>query len=231
MAEVRPWLPAGVVADRLPTATLSAALDRWAGDWFPGPVRLGAWRAETGSGEAMTLSTGPAGLDAVARAMIGPVPVPIAEIDRAKLDAAATACIDDLRTRLADLFDTAGVASAAHARHACAIDLPEAPGALHLSLSDALLAGWIRASLPAPPSAPALPPFREALDPQPVRLSALVGRCRLSLRELENWAAGDVLVLDRPLDAALDLMVAGRLHVDAPCRLVDAGDALHLLLL
>lgn len=228
---VRPWLPPSVIADRLPTAALSAILDRWAADWLPvAEVRVGRWERGDGPGDDLILSTGRDGSDAVAQAMFGSPPEPLPEADRAKLDRATAACVDDLRRRLVELFGSPVPVDRVQSRHGCAIDLPDRPGALRLSLSDTLLAGWIRASLPMAAARPPVSSLARALDAQTIRLSALVGRCRLTLRELEGWAVGDVLVLDRPLDEALDLLIGGRPCADAPCRLVDAGDELHLVL-
>lgn len=238
-ASVRAWLPANALADRLPRATIESVVARWSADWFStGAARLGAWGRGRAAGDALILSTGPAGPGGIAGAMIGEAPEPPTAADRAKLDEAGTACVDDLRRRLSELFGPAPASDRLEERHVCRIDLPGAPGAagaadapaLSLSLSDALLAGWVRATLPPPPPRPPVRPLSQALEFQTIRLSAFVGRCRLRLRDLENWAVGDVLVLDRPLDAALDLVVGGRLCADAPCRLVDAGDELHLVL-
>jgi len=231
VSSARAWLPANAITDRLPQATLESLLAQWSADWFPAEgARLGRWTRERAGGEALVVAVGPAGTGGLADAMVGEVPEPPTAADRAKLDAAANACVEDLRRRLADLFGTAPASDRPVERRACRIDLPGVPGALDLSLSDALLAGWIRATLPPAAPMPPLQPLSQALGPQTIGLSALVGRCRLALRDLESWAVGDVLVLDRPLDAALDLVVGGRLCADAPCRLVDAGDELHLVL-
>jgi len=162
--------------------------------------------------------------------MFGHPPEPETAADRAGLEVAANACVDDLRRRVAELFGPAVSAHRVEPRRRCAINLPDAPGALHLSLSDALLARWIRAALPPPPPGSPVQPLQQALGAQCIQLSALVGRCRLPLRELENWAVGDVLILDRPVDAALELVIGRTLCADAPCRLIDAGDELHLAL-
>ncbi|MXN76539.1 hypothetical protein GR157_17575 [Burkholderia sp. 4701] len=52
-----------------------------------------------------------------------------------------------------------------------------------------------------------LTPRRVALDACPVSLSVLLGRCELSAAQLTTLSPGDVVVLDRPVDAPATLVI------------------------
>jgi hypothetical protein len=73
------------------------------------------------------------------------------------------------------------------------------------SASVALLAPPLRAAQPA------LAPFRlfKALDATPVSLPVRLGQAELGLSALMSVAVGDVIRLERPADAPVDVLVPG----------------------
>jgi flagellar motor switch/type III secretory pathway protein FliN len=84
--------------------------------------------------------------------------------------------------------------------------------------------------VPRAPHEHQLRPLSEALEHQPISLSAFLGRCGLSLSEVEGLAEGDVLVLDRATDAPIDLVVDRHLEPNL-CRLEKNGEAYQLKIL
>lgn len=72
------------------------------------------------------------------------------------------------------------------------------------------------------PEVPVRPParLRDLARQLPVTLVVRLGTTRLTLKELNGLAAGDVLLLDQKISAPLTASVAGHVHWNgAPCRL------------
>jgi flagellar motor switch protein FliM len=81
--------------------------------------------------------------------------------------------------------------------------------AVRVLVSHELAANIVRSSArPGRKPAP-LRPLAEALARQNVGVSAVVGRCELSLGEFAGLSAGDVLVLDAPAGGTLPLAIDG----------------------
>lgn len=72
-----------------------------------------------------------------------------------------------------------------------------------------------------------LPPLAAALSRQHVAVSARLGSCSISLSELTELAAGDVIVLDRPLGQLLELAVDGQ-STSGRCSAEAGGAKLNL---
>lgn len=118
---------------------------------------------------------------------------------------------------------------------------PATPWTLRLSVARGTLGFDIYLSLDATilarrgPMAPARPLARhareEALSRQPLNLSVMLGRSRLRLAELSTIAAGDVLILDRGPDDAVDLAVGNRSTADFNGAIERRDGGLHLRLL
>lgn len=83
-----------------------------------------------------------------------------------------------------------------------------------LALTASCLAMLVRRALPAATARPALSAPVGVLAQLPVTVGARLGRCRVTLAELQGLAAGDVLILDRAVGEALPLTID---HVVAAC--------------
>jgi len=246
------WLPAKAFADGVAARRLAAAVEAWAERWFadrrvapladPAAARAAVWRAEAAQvqslDDGLAVAVGDAGRLAIAGAMLdAAIDVRKARpADRQLFDRLSDACLDDLRTRMAQAFklapdarwragDSVDDLPPADA-HAFGFDDADEP-LLLLFVTRDLEVALIKSGLRAPPSPPALAPLATGLAAQTVDLSALLGRCDLTVAELAELTCGDVLVLDRDLDAPLDLAIDGRLK-SGRCSVAPDGDRLHL---
>lgn len=102
----------------------------------------------------------------------------------------------------------------------------EAP-LFRVELSSSLFAQLACDSL-APVSKPGLGQGAKALERTPVSIGAMLGRSTLSVAELENLAAGDVIVLDRLAGAPLPLAIDGTETSTGRCRVTEAAAAVAL---
>ena len=98
---------------------------------------------------------------------------------------------------------------------------------LEIALGEELIVRRVRAALDTAPASRDLSSFAAALSDQPVSISALVGRSRLTTTELAGLARGDVLVLDRDLESPVDIAVEYR-PKSLRCTVDRQDDRLHL---
>lgn len=131
----------------------------------------------------------------------------------------ATACLDDLCGRLAQIFrlppdsrwrmsDSASPPLIDRPR-GCGIGLEGKPPLLHLVVSTDLLVASIKSALAIPVPGNALGPIASALATQPLGVTAALGRCQLTLADLAGLSEGDVLIFDRATSASLPLAIDG----------------------
>lgn len=241
------WLPPQAFADGAAERRLDGAVEHWSSRWFADRT-LRRWQSPVAPnrGEDMQVHSLDEGLAlalngtariAVAGAMLD------AAIDARKanpgdqrlFDRLSGACLEDLRSRLAQAFrldpqtpwrsgDGSAAPPSADAR-AYAFEDADEPLLLLFVTRDLEVAS-IKSDLRAPPPAPALAPLATGLAAQRVDLSALLGRCDLTIAELAGLTCGDVLVLDRDLDAPLDLAVDGEVK-SGRCEVEQDGDRLN----
>ena len=231
----RTWLPSGALGggavERLLTETSAA----WSDHWFARRLmrRVGECasldRSELGRMRDLQLRYVDAGLalaledDArmvVARMMLDePADREAAtEADEELVERLAAACVDDLCTRLANSFGLGrapawrrGGIEALPFAEACVFALGPSDNAptIRVLIGHELAAGIVRSSARPGRKAEPLRPLSEALARQAVGISAVVGRCELSLGELAGLAPGDVLVLDAATAGTLPLAIDG----------------------
>lgn len=231
----RTWLPSGALGGGAVERALSETAGKWSDHWFARRLmrRIGESasldRAEPGRMRDLQLRYVDAGLAValeddsaivIARMMLGePADRDAAtEADEQLIERLATTCIDDLCARLAAAF---GLGRALSWRRggmetlpfaeACVFALGPSDNAptIRVLVGHELAANIVRSSAkPGRKPAP-LRPLAEALARQDVGLSAVVGRCELSLGELAGLSTGDVLVLDSAADGTLPLAVNG----------------------
>ena len=231
----RTWLPSGALGSGAVDRLLAATTGEWSDHWFARRLMRGVGesasldRAEPGRMRDLQLRYSEGGLalaleddaaDVIARLMLGEPADRRAqtEADAQLVERLATACLDDLCDRLAKAF---GLVRAPAWRRGGIETLPFAEArvfafgpsdtepTVRILVAHELAAGIIRSSAkPGRKPAP-LRPLAEALARQNIGLSAVVGRCELSLGEFAGLAPGDVLVLDASTGATLPLAING----------------------
>lgn len=229
----RSWLPTEAIQRGVRDVPLRACVRDWASSWFasgqadltgdpvttaePGKGRGTCWQLA----EGVVLALVDDAEARIAMLMFGVPddPAALTAADRMALDAAAQACVADLRTRLVSALRLAGAAAWRGGTPAADLPAPwwawrmtDGRGAtlLEIALSEELIVRRVRAALGPAPDPRALSPLAVALSDQPVTVSALVGRSRLTTTELAGLSAGDVLVLDRDLDGAVEIAIGSR---------------------
>ena len=252
MTHVRSWLPAEAVQRAVRDVALRTCVREWGAAWFaarpadlagdpatglqPGQARGACW--QLADGVVLSLAE-----DAEARiaAMMFGAPDDAASLtsaDRDALDAAGAACVADLRNRLVASLRLGGGAAWRSGT------VEQGMGSwwtwrvadggredlLQIALSEDLIVRRARGALPPIPAGKSLAPLAVALADQPVTVSALVGRSRLTTTELAGLAVGDVLLLDRDLTAAVDIAIG---HRPKPlrCTVDRQDDRLQLTIL
>ena len=231
----RTWLPSGALGGGAVDRLLAETTGQWSDQWFARRLMRAVGetasldRAELGRMRDLQLRYVEGGLalaledDAatvIARMMLDESPDrrAVTEADEELVERLATGCIDDLCNRLAGAFGLGRTQSWRRGgidglpfAEACVFALGPSDNAptIRVLVSHELVAGIVRSS--AKPARKALPlrPLAEALAKQSVDVSAVVGRCELSLGELAGLAPGDVLVLDASTGGTLPLAING----------------------
>lgn len=231
---VRDWLPLLAATGPRVRDALERAVDDWSGRWFAS-ARLSRNTVEPRSAGAPRLTSGwllyddavalPAERpDALrlAGAALGADPegVVLSEADRDILGHLATEILADLAATLARSL---GLAESNGAPPVPSMDPLEGGPGIVLQVFDAngralvqaalslgLLVPFLKAKIPAR-SAPALARIDGALGRTSTRLHIRLGDTRLSLGELADLSAGDVVILDRTIEAGAQVAIgAGR---------------------
>lgn len=250
MTIFRSWLPADTAMPPLAQGALADMADGWSREWFAGePLRvLGAFaRIAEPRGELRKtvwhvceggLAIGaPQHLAASLGAHVLGVPLAAERpaADTRLLEQVGRDCLGDLKRRAAASLRLAkdaawreSEAGCGGAVHRLDIATPARTIVLTLELSADLFARFVKAAFAEPPPLAPLGAAGQALAPLPVDVSAVLGRCGLSVAELSGLAEGDVLVLDRQLDARLPLAVGGREVRRGSCTLSEHGSSVAL---
>jgi len=245
----RHWLPANTTAPTLARGAIADLADDWSREWFAGEplrafgtfVRVAGPRGEPRKTiwhgcDGLTIGLSSAGIAALGARVLGIAVVgERSPADLALLDRLGAACLDDLKRRAAILFElprnsawNSAEAAGADAAHRIDITAPDRNPTLTLALSEELFARFVKAKLPPLPRSGLLGAADAAFATLPARLSALLGKCGVSVAELSGLAAGDVVVLDRALDAALPLTVDGAPVPRGACTVTESGQGLAL---
>jgi len=248
------WLPGNTAVPPLAQGALADMVDGWSKAWFayepvralglltrvvraPGELRKTMWEA-CDDGLAI-------GMPPLRKTILGAKALGIARggaerpaTDLALLDSVGGDCLEDLKRRSATLFGIEKPVSwracdgTPHGDPAYRIEIADTDRSLVLALelSADCFTRFVRAWLPAPPAARKFGSPLAALGGLPVTLSVAVGRCELTVAELSSLALGDVLILDRALDAVMPLAIEGSPARRGACTLAERGDriALHI---
>lgn len=255
--DVRSWLPRASLLDGRLEARMAQIADLWAKKWCVGsaearvrlvPAGLGlpsppgpmSWSGPHG-GVRLALSS--KSVLIVARAMLGlkRLPPGKAARDLALIKSLETEAVSDLAVSLGSLVPE------------CRAIKPEAEGtaprapegrddegvilSLELAGQGAMLDLFIREDLAsaarrrlcaAAVSPRPLGDVSQALAGQDILVSARAGRGSLTLAEFNGLGIGDVLILDRSLDAGLDVIINGKAVSQVRCDIVEAASGVSL---
>jgi flagellar motor switch/type III secretory pathway protein FliN len=248
----RTWLPSGAFDGGAIDRLIAETTRTWSEHWFARRLMRGigesAWleRAEFGRMRDLQLRFADGGLalaledDAwmlIARMMLDEPAEgeALTAADEQLVERLATECVDDLCKRLAAAFGLGratwrrGATDALPFAEACvyALGPSEKAPAVRVMVARDLVAGIVKSSATPASKLPPLRPLSEALAKQQVALSALIGRCELSLGELAGLASGDVLVLDSATGGALPLAINGT-ALSGRCKVEQEAGQLRL---
>lgn len=254
MSTVRNWLPLDFVTRGPVTSKIEGAVAAWSARWFVrervnatrfaaqagGGQDAGGWRWQTGP-VAINVSAAAKArlLDAALDARLQQLEVTVA--DRRLLDLFEASLLDDLICSVETALD-AGKSSP---YEACSPGSPYgAKGGLRVILTDALGADLLTLAVPYEallphslallgrdrPVAPPLESLTTALGPSSVTVEGSLGQVEVPLRDLSSLAPGDVLVLDKALEADLDICLAGSDRPVARARLTQVDGHVALIL-
>ena len=242
-----PWLPESALTDRRSCEPVALCLSEWSKDWLQGHAlsvpprwerqeggRSPAGYETIGENSGYTLAMRLDGQLELASALLG------REVtdrslrtgnDRLLIRKLADAAIDDLARRIGHLLDPSDeTASAANGERAFALPASciEPIPLFQIEASQGLLVGIARKWAGNPRATPAPDPWRSSLPEQAIRLSALAGRSRLGLTEVENLGVGDVLTLDTPVNGLLAVCIDRRPGAQEALSVVPGDDKLML---
>lgn len=229
MSDLTPWLPAEALSPVHFEQAISSLVGDWSSHWFPkakascrpqlrSPLGRSsqqlAWRSW---GQECGTCLDEAGRLALAEAMLDRAIAAnaVQASDQPLLNDITNRCVDDLLGRLSWLIDhdrtpdLSGEALGPDSGAVWDIGLKRSGVTITLVISRSALVRWRKQLVPAS-KAPKLAGVVQALRAQPVGLGLDLGRGSLTLTELENLAPGDVIILDRAVDAPLELLAAGR---------------------
>lgn len=247
------WLPDDAVAPVAAQRALADLVESWSHDWFAGEplcalgqlARVAASRSELrkmvrhGCDDGIAIGLPPAGLTTLGALVLNVDSAAGArsENDLKLLEALGKECLDGLKLRLAQLFGLGKPAwrqsdsvRGEGAVHRLEIGLATPTITIQLELSADRFSRFVRASLPEAVAMEQLAAGTDALAGIPISLSALLGRCNLTLAELSGLAMGDVLVLESATEDSLPLAVGGAPLARGRCTVVEAegGPALKI---
>ena len=227
-AEPVPWLPSDALSRERLKAVLDDILAAWSSHWLAGSTaKIAAgwqddWPSPAGGGcrrscEGLAwLTMTPAGEAFVAGAMLSAqVPQTMHEREREVVTSLAASAADDLLNRVGLLVrGEPGRVSADPSAMPDAgsslwdISIGNRRNVVRFALSMRAMVAMTKRSLRAPPRIE-LGSLAEGMAGAQIELSAGIGHCALSLTEVQGLAPGDVLVLDQPASAPVEILVDG----------------------
>lgn len=236
-AVVREWLPREALTPERIGASLSGAVGQWTERWFSRAVaeislcrdrtrsQIGAPEQMHAEGRVVSVTVSGRGKRYLLEAALGET---LAEkalntADHRLLDAFAQCILEDL----AALVDTSlGDASCSHAGAPVQLTLALADKAIgFIACAEEALIPLIKGQLDGPAESIAIPTGRlAALGHVRIEVEALLGRVELPVEDLEGLAVGDVLILNRKLQAPVELFVTGESWPLGSGRLGHEGD-------
>lgn len=252
---VRDWLPQAAMDHDVVWQALETAIAQWDGQWFTtsyvevAEMRSSATdsRLDDGGADwrtcraAIAIRAGRGGLSRLVERALdlrADMPKP-AEADRRLLDRFEERLLESLAEGLEAAFgvkdepraDTYRPTDPFSGDDGLLVVLADSAGRdlLTVAVPGKVVFRHVKASLPRPQArTSSLRPLTEALADVDIPMRAQLGKVELSLAELNDLAVGDVLVLDRRLEQAVDIVGHGAHDVFAKAVLtpVESGFAL-----
>lgn len=241
--KARHWLPLEAVERNAVRAAAEACVAEWSAHWFArGELVLSGW-ALVAPGAAPDPGARDAGRGlqvacptrAALRIACQALDVRLEQLDangrdRALAAALARRIVDDLVARMGGLLSPEGDGGGAGRRLIATISDRNDP-LVSVGLPAERLVALCRRTLPPPGPRPQSPaPRHEALGRTRLRLEVNLGEAAVSLAEARGLAVGDVILLDRRLDEAVDLTAARSPALVARGVLADAEGQVALIL-
>lgn len=243
LSEVRAWVPEAAVRDGRLATYVSEIVETWVRDWIAEPPRpslsadLGlalrrpgendvCWRAD-----GLVLAVSRHGLVAMGAVMAGYKSPAARSEDEAMLAKLAEAGLAEFWAACAMFFCIGGTPSRttnASLDDAARIICRFGDCGFELFITRDRLAAARRA-LAAPVKR--LPPLENraaALARQTLDVAVLVGGARLGLHDVRTLNIGDIIVLDRNTQDALELVVAGKHATGMNCRFDRDGERIGI---
>lgn len=242
----KPWLPPSALEGGVAEPALNQAIARWSSDWFASvslklrkPLQRsdetgGVWRV---SDAGLALPASETTDVAVVQLLLGQLldAGKLRSIDRKLIRKWSGRCLEHLGCELAKACGVmrspdwhAGRPDELGQAWSLSVGTGEKEIANILIASDPIIQ-LIRKQTPSEvPTAP-LSARSAAVEQQGLAISAFIGRCRLSLADLESLGEGDVLCLDAQTSAPVALAIENTRSADL-CTIEQDGGALALRL-
>lgn len=164
----------------------------------------------------------------------------LTDADRQLVGDLATACLDDLCRRFAQAFRLSadarwaqldsGLVPRIDRPRGCSLDVRGTAPLLRLVVGTDLVIASIKAALTVPLGRGRLGSVAAALANQAVTVSAMIGRCSLTLADMADLSKGDVLVFDRDAGTSLPLTI-NAIPGPGRCAVEQADGGFHLKIL
>jgi len=243
----RSWLPECALTSPIAVKPVTDWLDEWSRAWLvsgrltPAPAWCEARRDTWGDAGRTTqwqhdsgfhISSRADTLPLLAGAMLGHT-ITDRDIrtpgDRIVIDDLVKAAISDLSSQLdAKLQGGAQPAPAGEAEYCLPLCLDAGPEILAITARRSIVTELARRYAGQPRSRPEPGQRSQAIARQKIGISAVIGRTRLGLRELERLGVGDVITLGTPTDRPLDVSMGGTTRSAAAASLALQGERFGL---
>ena len=243
----RPWLPETAFTGPAAVEPVARALADWSAEWLAGGRLTApcAWQRQApaafGNHPRLSDEDRAAGFRLVAHpraelllagAMLGrslDAQPPRTGADKALIRAVMGAAQTGLARRIGQCLAPAGPdlhadLDADGPLYELPLSLDESGVMFTLAVSGQGLMAAARLRAAAPRLRPGLAARGETLADQPLGIAAVIGRNRLALAELEGLGRGDVIPLDTPTGALLDLSIGPATRVHRAASIALAGE-------
>lgn len=224
----QPWMPPSALAPAKFDADISAIVQAWAERWFTklrpvvrvklrdASLRLSDRAKSRRIGADLAVGSDRAAQLAIVEAMVGrPIAAnSIKREDEPLFAHLASTCVDDLvrRTGTAVKMGEVAVEDGDIAAPAIIWEIgPQKGGSsLTLAMSRTALVRWRKHGLASALPVPLLGDLRQALARQSAPIELVVGKAHIDISAMATLEVGDVVLLDRKVDDAVPIKIAGR---------------------